>query len=133
MMISYKRALPSLFGIAALAAVAFAAPASALTTQECSAKYQAAKAAGKLGDMKWNDFRKAQCGDTQAAAPAGATKAVLPKAIDPKYAKETSGKARMHTCRDQYRANKAANANGGLKWVQKGGGYYSLCNKALKS
>jgi hypothetical protein len=29
-------------------------------------------------------------------------------------------------------ANKAANANGGLKWIQKGGGYYSECNKQLK-
>ena len=39
----------------------------------------------------------------------------------------------MHTCLDQYRANKASNGNGGLKWIQKGGGYYSLCNKGLKS
>lgn len=44
-------------------AATFAAmPAQALTAQECSAKYQAAKAAGTLGDQKWNDFRKAQCG-----------------------------------------------------------------------
>ena len=52
--------------------------------------------------------------------------------MDPKYAKETAGKGRMHTCVDQYNANKAANANGGLKWIQKGGGYYSECNKKLK-
>ena len=38
----------------------------------------------------------------------------------------------MHTCVDQYNANKASNANGGLKWIQKGGGYYSECNKRLK-
>src|SRR5712672_2628720 len=54
--------------------VAFAAtsPAQALTTQECSAKYQAAKTAGTLGGQKWNDFRKAQCGAdaTPVAAPA---------------------------------------------------------------
>ena len=55
-----------------------------------------------------------------------------PSAVDPKYAKETAGKARMHTCVDQYNANKAANANGGMKWIQKGGGYYSECNKKLK-
>ena len=30
----------------------------------------------------------------------------------------------MHTCVDQYNANKATNGNGGLKWIQKGGGYY---------
>ena len=65
-----------------------------------------------------------------AAAPSGP--AVFPKAVDPKYSKETEGKARMHTCVDQYNANKASNANGGLKWIQKGGGYYSECTKKLK-
>ncbi len=38
----------------------------------------------------------------------------------------------MLTCLDQYKANKASNGNGGLKWIQKGGGYYSECNKRLK-
>lgn len=38
----------------------------------------------------------------------------------------------MHTCLDQYHANKAGGGNGGLKWIQKGGGYYSECNKRLK-
>ena len=28
--------------------------------------------------------------------------------------------------------NKANNANGGLKWIQRGGGYYSECVKRLK-
>ena len=147
-------------------AIAAAAPAQALTSQECSAKYQAAKKDGSLNGQKWNDFRKAQCGDgatpaPTAAAPAAApaapkeaakdtTKqakkeaapaaapaapsgpAVFPNAVDPKYSKETEGKARMHTCVDQYNANKATNANGGLKWIQKGGGYYSECSKKLK-
>jgi len=63
------------------------------------------------------------------AAPAGP--AVYPSKVDPKYASETPGKGRMHTCLDQYNANKATNANGGLKWIAKGG-YYSECNKALK-
>ena len=58
--------------------------------------------------------------------------AVYPNAVDPKYSKETAGKARMHTCVDQYNANKASNGNGGLKWIQKGGGYYSECSKKLK-
>jgi hypothetical protein len=52
--------------------------------------------------------------------------------IDPKYAKETAGKGRMHTCVDQYNANKTTGGNGGLKWIEKGGGYYSECNKKLK-
>jgi hypothetical protein len=67
-----------------------------------------------------------------AAAPAPMGDAVFPKAVDPKYSKESEGKARMHTCVDQYNANKAGNANGGLKWIQKGGGYYSECTKKLK-
>ncbi len=134
--------------------VAFAAtsPVQALTTQECSAKYQAAKTAGTLNGQKWNDFRKANCGAdavaTPAAAPAAAPAAkeakkeaapaapsgpaVFPSAVDPKYAKETAGKARMRTCVDQYNANKATNGNGGMKWIEKGGGYYSECNKKLK-
>ena len=143
-----------------LAALAMTSQANALTAQECSAKYQAAKTAGTLGGQKWNDFRKAQCGADAAAAPAAAAPAaepkeaakkesrkdakeaaapaaasgpaVYPSAVDPKYSKETAGKARMHTCVDQYNANKATNANGGLKWIQKGGGYYSECSKKLK-
>jgi hypothetical protein len=43
-----------------------------------------------------------------------------------------SGNARMHTCLDQYNTNKTGTGNGGLKWIQKGGGYYSECNKRLK-
>lgn len=66
------------------------------------------------------------------AATAAAGSAVLPTALSPKYASESPGKARMHTCLDQYNTNKATNANGGLKWIQKGGGYYSVCNAHLK-
>ncbi len=147
--------------VCAVAASGFAMftamPAQALTMQECSAKYKAAQTAGTLNGQKWNDFRKAECGTDAAATPAAPAAppkaaeakpaaapkpaaaaptptgdAVFPKAVDPKYAKETEGKARMHTCVDQYNANKAGNANGGLKWIQKGGGYYSECTKKLK-
>jgi hypothetical protein len=154
--------LLSAAAMAAFAASVATSPAQALTAQECSAKYQAAKTAGTLSGQKWNDFRKAQCGADatpaaaapaapaapaepkaaaakpkkeakEAAAPAApAGPAVFPSAVDPKYSKESEGKARMHTCVDQYNANKAANANGGLKWIQKGGGYYSECTKKLK-
>jgi hypothetical protein len=128
--------------------------AQALTMQECSAKYRAAKEAGTLNGMKWNDFRKAQCGPTATAAPAPAAEqpaatsaksapapspvpatashAVFPSAVSSKYSGESAGKARMHTCLDQYRANKVNNANGGLKWIEKGDGYYSVCNRRLK-
>jgi hypothetical protein len=67
---------------------------------------------------------------TVAAAP---STAVFPSAISPTYANEKPYKARLKTCSDQYKANKAVNANGGLKWIQKGGGgYWSECNKHLQ-
>lgn len=70
--------------------------------------------------------------ETPMAPPAATGNAVFPSAVSPKYSKESAGKARMHTCLDQYNENKANNGNGGLKWIQKGGGYYSECNKRLK-
>src|SRR5262249_28140431 len=36
--------------------------AQALTMKECGAKYKAAQQAGTLQGMKWNDFRKTECG-----------------------------------------------------------------------
>ncbi|MGE7469251.1 hypothetical protein ACQKLX_07415 [Bosea sp. NPDC003192] len=131
------------------------APASALTMKECSAKYQDAKKANTLKGQKWNDFRKANCADDDAsdndaaaavtdapattpaattpAKPAGKAKAaVFPRTVSQKYSNETAGKARLKTCVDQYNANKAANANGDLKWIEKGGGYWSQCNTKLK-
>jgi hypothetical protein len=140
------------------ASAAAVQPAAALTEKECSAKYQAAKTAGTLAGKSWNDFRKAECAANAPAAtttehatktttatetaktspptkPAAATtpsNAVFPTAVSSKYSSESAGRARMHTCRDQYNANKASNGNGGLKWIVKGGGYYSECNKHLK-
>jgi hypothetical protein len=129
--------------------IAFLPSAEALTMKECSAKYQAARAAGTLGNQKWSDFRKSECGTDATAAPSATTPTatpatapaapkaagapVFPTAVSPKYSKESAGKARMHTCLDQYKANQATSANGGLKWIEKGGGYYSECNKQLKS
>src|SRR5262245_4360213 len=129
--------------------------ASGLTMKECSVKYKAAQSAGTLKGKTWSDFRKAECGPTASAAPtstpatdakAAAPKggdtrttgigssgtATFPSAISPKYSKEPAGKARMQTCLDQYNTNKASDRNGGLKWIEKGGGYYSECNKRLK-
>jgi hypothetical protein len=115
--------------IAAVGALAIltAMPLSALTMRECSAAYKSAQGSGTLGGMSWQEFRKAKCGP---GAPTPG--AIFPAGVAPKYRDETAGKARMHTCLDQYRLNKTSNANGGLKWVQKGGGYYSECNRRLK-
>ena len=152
--------------LCAVAASGFAivvatAPAQALTMQECSAKYQAAKTAGTLNGQKWNDFRKSECAAdaaTPAAAPAAPPpaaeakpkpaptiaaappsapvitgNAVFPMAVDPKFASEKPHMQRMHTCAAQWQANKAGNTTGGMHWNQKGGGgYYSVCNKRLK-
>ena len=136
-----------------LALVAAGAPAQALTAKECSEKYKEAQTAGTLGGLKWNEFRKAQCGADAtvqpAASPSGSTTAnplkpapstapaptgpaVFPTSVPPKYASEKPGTARMHACRDQYQANKASGGNAGLPWIKKDGGYYSECNKRLK-
>lgn len=138
-------------GVATLISAASLAtmPLSALTMRECSAAYKFAQGSGTLGGLSWQEFRKARCGPgapAPGAVPGGAAAkpgpapggsaymsgALFPSAIAPKYRDETAGKARMHTCLDQYRLNKASNANGGLKWVEKGGGYYSECNRRLK-
>ncbi len=147
---------------ALLGAAACAAPhAASAATTSCSAKYKAAKTAGTLNGQSYTDFKAANCGTTApaataaqspaapaatAAVPAPATPApsktavapaaqgtpVFPSAVDPKYSKLAAGTARMKTCDDQYRANKANGGNAGLKWIAKGG-YYSQCSKHLKA
>jgi hypothetical protein len=108
---------------------AAATPAAATTTAP-AATPAPAPAAPKEAEAK----PKKEAAPAPAAAPAAAPSgpAVFPSAVDPKYSKETAGKQRFKTCDDQYNANKATNSNGGLKWIQKGGGYYSECNKKLK-
>lgn len=90
--------------------------------------------------MNWNDFRARFCGGkTVESKPkpepfsALASKQVIfPDVIDRKYTDEPAGKARRKTCSDSYHANKAAGTLGNLKWAEKGGGYWSLCNARLK-
>jgi hypothetical protein len=77
-------------------------------------------------------FAHANAQTPAPAAPAAGANVVFPSAVSPKYSKESAGRARLHTCRDQYRANKATGGNGDLKWIQKGGGYWSQCDKRLK-
>jgi hypothetical protein len=137
------------------AAVITSAPAQALTRQECSAKYQAAKTAGTLNGEKWNAFQKTQCGAdaTPVAAPAAPPpaaeakppkaappmapvetgNAVFPTAVDPKFANEKPHMQRLHTCAAQWQVNKDNKTTGGMVWNKKGGGaFYSLCNNRLK-
>lgn len=123
-----------------------AGEAKGLTMQQCSAKYKSAQETGLASGLKWNAFRKAECGpgadadvvtSVSTKEPAAPTMAApsgvrFPSAVSAKYVSEAVGKQRMKTCLDQYYANKSANSLNGLRWIQKGGGYYSLCNARLK-
>ena len=149
-----------MLGALGLAIASVPAQAKNKTVKECEAEWKAAEAAKTTGGKKRAEFIAA-CRQEQAPAAAAAPaappptmapapkptakkketpmappamtgNAVFPSAVSPKYSKESAGKARMHTCLDQYNANKATGANGGLKWIEKGGGYYSECNKRLK-
>ncbi|GLQ80671.1 hypothetical protein GCM10007881_41900 [Mesorhizobium huakuii] len=142
--------------LAVTASVAWSvAPASALTMKECGETYRTAKEGGTLNGMDWAAFRKEKCAtpaaesvsgdtvktapqpkkETEAAvaptvAPAGVT---FPTTLAAEFKTEKPAKARMKTCLQGYHSNKDAGTLSGLKWIQKGGGYYSLCNAKLKT
>jgi hypothetical protein len=100
-------------------------PTAEKTVPGCALKYMAAELSGKLKGRKWKEFRKQECGP-------GTAQVVFPAVVAPKYSKEDPDKARTLTCADQFTANKSTNANGGLKWIEKSGGYYSECVVRLK-
>ncbi|MFA5899497.1 MAG: hypothetical protein WC829_10335 [Hyphomicrobium sp.] len=107
--------------------------ATKVSEKECSTRYQSAKSAGTLAGMSWNEFRSAGCPTTMAKRSGSMTPtmgSVFPTTVSRKYAGESAGRARLLTCRDQYEANKAAGITE-PKWTEKGGGYYSECNKHL--
>ena len=85
--------------VAVLATASIPAPAYALTAKECSAKYQAAKAAGTLNGMKWNDFRKAECGG-EAPAPTPPPAAEKPAAPPPAARRRGEEAGDRRTCCD---------------------------------
>jgi hypothetical protein len=100
-------------------------PTAEKTVPGCALKYMAAELSGKLKGRKWKEFRQQECGP-------GTAQVVFPATVAPKYSGQDPDKARMLTCADQFTANKATNGNGGLKWVEKSGGYYSECVVRLK-
>jgi hypothetical protein len=122
-----------------------APPAQALTTKECSAKYQAAKAAGTLNGMKWNEFRKAQCADAAPAAeappppppPAAEKKEAPPPAEKSAAPAEKTGSpgkvaflARLHACSADWKTMKAEGKRpAGMKWPQ----FWHQCDEQKKS
>jgi hypothetical protein len=130
--------------VAVVATASIPAPAYALTAKECSAKYQAAKAAGTLNGMKWNEFRKAECGGEAAPAagtpPAAESKPAPAPATESKPAPAAAEKpvsagrkaeyARERACGKEWKADKAAGKiQAGMKWPQ----YWSECNKRKKA
>lgn len=121
-------------------------PAHALTSKECSAKYQAAKSAGTLNGMKWNDFRKAECGSGAEApaaaekpapkpAPAAATEKPMPAPTASGEKKPVSpGRQamlnRMHACSADWKTMKAEGKRpAGLKWPQ----FWHQCDEQKKA
>ncbi|MDR6633808.1 hypothetical protein J2X72_002608 [Phyllobacterium sp. 1468] len=136
--------------------------ASALSMKECSVKYKAAQSAGEAEGISWSEFRKAQCTasadaadkstdtssteakarttedkpettpKTEVVARSASVKTTFPASVAEKFAAEKPAKARMHTCLEQYHANKKGGTLGVTRWIEKGGGYYKLCNAKLK-
>jgi hypothetical protein len=113
------------------AAAPAAAPAATTAAASTKANTMAAKPMAATADAE-PDAAKPPAKEPAKptmAAPAGL---VLPTVVSTKYASETAAKARFHTCLDAYHDAKAKNALAGVNWIQKGGGYYSLCNTKLK-
>ncbi|MBZ9655013.1 hypothetical protein [Phyllobacterium lublinensis] len=155
----FRRAMPFLAGM--LVQLMLVLPAHSLSMKECSVKFKAAQNAGQAEGVSWSEFRKTQCtvGQADASAVSEPTDAkpksaeakpgktpkksdaatspasgetTFPSSVAARFAAEKPAKARMHTCLEQYRANKQAGTLGNLRWIAKGGGYYKLCNAKLK-
>lgn len=122
-----------------------AAPAKRLSLKECGAKYRAAKADGSLGERKWLDYRRSECGIVASAVSARTQPArseasrseavrrlVFPVALASEFGDRKPWEARMRTCLKSYHESKKAGTLYGVKWVEKGGGYYSLCSARLR-
>ena len=90
--------------VAVLATASIPAPAYALTAKECSAKYQAAKAAGTLNGMKWNDFRKAECGGEAPAPNSAASSRETGRAAPGRRRRGEEAGDRRTCCDDRARA-----------------------------
>jgi hypothetical protein len=140
--------------VVAVAPVMLIAPEASAqdgSMKACGEKWQAAKAANATNGATWPKFLS-ECRAAMAAPkaePAAAVAAavvapvakvdakpaatpVFPSAVPTKFAELRPAQARQKTCSEQYQANKASNGNAGLRWLEKGGGYWSLCNRKLK-
>lgn len=99
-----------------------------------------AQASGASAPPATSEARKEADNDSGKVAPArpqrqaalGGASPLFPQDVAARHASERPALGRQRTCADQFKANKAADANGGLKWIEKGGGYWSRCNAHLK-
>ncbi len=137
------------------------APRSENTMKACGDKWRAVREAETQKGVTWPQYlascraqmagaapaspSRETAGDAARRAEAGASGAdraqrssrsdagpVFPREVAAKHASERPALARQRTCSDQFKANKASDANAGLKWIEKGGGYWSKCNAHLK-
>ncbi len=151
-------AVLSLTACALLSGAALAqepAPARENLMKACGDKWRAVREAETAKGVTWpqflsacrahasratGDVTKEADKDANRGAPAkptreaaiGASAPVFPQDVAARHASERPALGRQRTCADQFKANKAADANGGLKWIEKGGGYWSRCNAHLK-
>ena len=112
---------------ATTAAPATAAPATAATAPTTTAPVTTGKA-----NPPDSSVAGTKAPIASKSAPVTSGNVVFPTAVSSQFSSLSAGKARMKTCVAQYNANKANGGNGSLKWIQKGGGYWSQCNSRLK-
>ncbi|WP_418610582.1 hypothetical protein [Gluconobacter cerinus] len=112
---------------AATAPATTAAPATAATAPTTTAPVTTGKA-----NPPDSSVAGTKAPIASKSAPVTSGNVVFPTAVSSQFSSLSAGKARMKTCVAQYNANKANGGNGSLKWIQKGGGYWSQCNSRLK-
>jgi hypothetical protein len=124
------------------------APQGENTMKACGDKWRAVRETETQNGVTWPQYLascRAQMAGATPASPSRETAGdraqrasrseagpVFPREVAAKHASERPALARQRTCSDQFKANKASDANAGLKWIEKGGGYWSKCNAHLK-
>jgi hypothetical protein len=105
------------------------------------AKSNDSTAAGESADPAPTDAKQAQTAEdkpekvakkTDTAPKSISGKTTFPTSVSSKFAAAKPAKARMHTCLEQYHANMDGGTLGGMRWIEKDGGHYKLCNAKLK-
>lgn len=132
-------------GLASAETINQNAEAAPLSFKVCGARYQEAKKAGELRGRTWIEFRRTDCGirggqgavtigpRSEATSAEALRRVSFPSQLAGEFHDRKPAQQRMRTCLKSYHANKEAGTLAGLRWVQRGGGYYSLCTARLKA